>query len=101
MSGVNLWRIDAMMRTQSMISPHELAQRYSAFVSTVSRRLETIGHDPSVLISVPELYELAAVTLPGEPVMFAMYVEAALENGRPIEQVADQFVAGWLRQLSI
>jgi len=80
----------------------ELRERFTAFVSTVAIRVETFGRDPAaVLIAEPELFELAAVTIPGQPAMFAMYVETALERRRPIEQLADQFVAGWLRQIAI
>jgi hypothetical protein len=76
--------------------------RYSAFVSIVASRLRTVGRDPAaVLIASPELFELAAVTVPGQPVMFAMYVETALARSGPLEHLADQFVAGWLRQVAI
>jgi hypothetical protein len=84
---------------------HSLAQmreRYSALVSIVARRLESLGRDPAeVLIASPEYFELAAVTVPGQPVMFAMYVETALQSERPIELLADRFVGGWLRQTAI
>src|SRR5215475_10605688 len=80
----------------------QLQERYSAFVSIVARRLESIGRNPAeVLVIVPELFELAAVTVPGQPVMFAMYVETALQNEDPIELLAERFVGGWLRQIAI
>ena len=80
----------------------QLRERYSALVSIVARRLESLGRDPAdVLIASPELFELAAVTVPGQPVMFAMYVETALQSERSIELLADRFVGGWLRQTAI
>jgi hypothetical protein len=84
------------------MKPAELRGRYSAFVSIVASRLRTFGRDPAaVLIASPDLFELAAVTGPGQPLMFAMYVETALARAEPLERLADQFVAGWLRQLAI
>jgi hypothetical protein len=85
-----------------MPSPAQLREHYSALVSIIERRLESLGRDPAeVLITSPELFELAAVTVPGQPVMFAMYVETALQSDKPIERLADRFVGGWLRQTAI
>jgi len=85
-----------------MVTPAQLQERYSAFVSIVARRLESFGRNPAdVLVIVPEFFELAAVTIPGQPVMFAMYVETALQNEDAIELLAERFVGGWLRQIAI
>jgi hypothetical protein len=85
-----------------MATHAQLQERYSAFVSIVARRLELIGPNPAdVLVIVPECFELAGVTIPGQPVMFAMYVETALRNEDSIELLAERFVGGWLRQVSI
>jgi hypothetical protein len=85
-----------------MLSVAQLRDRYSAFVAIVSRRLESTGRNPAdVLVIVPEFFELAAVTVTGQPVMFAMYLETALQNEEPLERVADRFVGGWLRQIAI
>src|SRR5262245_30044821 len=85
-----------------MVTPAQLRERYSALVSIVARRLESIGRKPAdVLVIVPEFFELAAVTIPGQPVMFAMYVETALQNEDSIELLAERFVGGWLRQIAI
>lgn len=80
----------------------QLQERYSAFVSIVTRHLESTGRKPAdVLVIAPEFFELAAVTVPGQPVMFAMYVESALQNGDSAELLAERFVGGWLRQIAI
>ena len=85
-----------------MVTPAQLQERYSAFVSIVARRLESVGRNPAdVLVIVPEFFELAAVTVPGQPIMFAMYVECALQNEDAIEVLAERFVGGWLRQIAI
>jgi hypothetical protein len=77
-------------------------ERYFSFVSMVARRLQKLGRDPAdALIISPESFGLAAVTTPGTPVMFAMHVWTPLQQGVAIEEVADRFVHGWLRQIAI
>jgi hypothetical protein len=85
-----------------MSSLDQLRERYFSFVSLVARRLQSLGREPAdVLIMSPELFELAAVTIPGQPVMFAMYVQPTLERDGAIELLAERFVGGWLRQIAI
>ena len=78
----------------------ELMERFETFVALVRGRLEDLGVDPNtVLVVSREQLKLSAVAIPGTAAQpFTQYMRTALQATAPLEDVAEQFVASWLRQ---
>jgi len=86
-----------------MESTEDVYDRFDAFTAVVARRLQNLGHDPSVvLIACRTRLMLAAMTLPtGDPVAFVASMRASLQAPAPVEDLADHFIANWLTQIRI